>query len=98
MNVVYFGAGGTEDYFIYKILYSHKEGDYHVDFKIIEPYNGDEEDIVFSGYIKWDGCSNWDTDKNCSIHFCGLDGLYNFNECLKECYRIAKSILGDDCE
>lgn len=85
------------DYIIEYDFYS-KQNKHVMSFDIKEVFNGDEIESVFMGSIKWDGCSNWHTNKNCTIHFCGLEGVKRFHETLNECYRIAKEHLGDDCD
>jgi hypothetical protein len=27
--------------------------------------------IELSGFVKWDGCINWETDRSCMLHGCG---------------------------
>lgn len=49
------------------------------------------DELLFKGFIKWDGCSDWHIPKErCSLHFCGKDKLVNFNILLERLYDFAK--------
>lgn len=60
--------------------------EYHV-------YENDDTDYLFSGYVKWDGCSNWDfTSFNervgCThpLHFCSKESAIEFGLFLAKLY------------
>lgn len=50
----------------------------------------EEAEVVVSGSVKWDGCSNWDfhTDE-CMAHFCDRKGLTDFGELLGRLWDLA---------
>lgn len=46
------------------------------------------------GFIKWDGCSNWDFfDKHCPLHFCTKSQARNFGELLAGMYDMALELM-----
>lgn len=49
-----------------------------------------EEDLDMKGSIKWDGCSNNQSD---CIHFCGLAGVVRFAKILAEVYQMASELI-----
>lgn len=66
----------------------HEVREHVIVFRIRYPWNGEQE-VVFSGTIKWDGCSNWETPKECMLHICGPDMMLDFSKVLMKCYLIA---------
>ncbi len=55
---------------VFKVEAAYGEGD---DFVI------SDEELRLSGYVKWDGCSNWDYHtENDMAHFCDVEGLHQF--------------------
>lgn len=77
----------TFDMHGYRIVATLGENGLHVDFVVTE---GDDE-LVFRGTVKWDGCSNWFFDE--SIHFCGLAGVNRFGEVLGKIYAAAGEMM-----
>ena len=69
-------------------------------------YEGDEDrgnrnpDALFTGYVKWDGCSNWDfggeRGTTHPLHFCGLRPARQFGELLVELYKWAGELMPDN--
>ncbi len=41
------------------------------------------------GFIKWDGCSDWNAQDGGSIHFCGCRNVVNLMNAISACYHIA---------
>ncbi len=41
-----------------------------LDFELWEECSHDDRRLL-TGFLKWDGCSNWATDPACMYHFCG---------------------------
>lgn len=91
MEVAYYEELG------YKVEYTIHE--HHMDFKayfcsvqgsIMEESTFDE-DIYAQGYVKWDGCTEMDTDGN--NHFCCLQHIINYGELLLEIYGRAQKIF-----
>lgn len=67
--------------------------EYYIDFSIIE----NDEDLVAKGYVKWDGCSNWDiSPENVMIHFCSGTDIKEFGQILESCYEYAKEHFDND--
>lgn len=66
-------------------------------------YELDDAQRVFSGSIKWDGCSDIDffPDEEGNNHFCGKQSAIDLGLLLGEAYGFAKEIMGekvyDDC-
>lgn len=75
-----------------------------VDFKGWEISGLDEENPdlseiqdknpVITGFIKWDGCCEFDY----GTHICGIHMAYNFLELMKEIYRFKGSLGGSFME
>lgn len=52
-----------------------------------------EAEKRITGYVKWDGCSNWNLDQlNVMSHFCDRQGLINLGKILSECYDMTKEL------
>lgn len=51
----------------------------------------EEAEVFLSGFIKWDGCSNWDfkTDA-CMKHFCGRDDANGLGRLMDRMYALAE--------
>lgn len=69
--------------------------DAHVEFYVFETgASGDANtDYLFSGYVKWDGCSNWDFQSfnkrvGCThpLHFCSKEDAVEFGVFLGQLY------------
>lgn len=54
----------------------------------------EEAEVFLSGFVKWDGCSNWDFGEG-SIHFCDVDSAAEIGELFRKLYAWAKE-LGQD--
>jgi hypothetical protein len=52
---------------------------------------GGREYSKYKGWIKWDGCSDWDFETY--THFCRCSDVVNFGELLKRCYQIAWTLM-----
>ena len=48
---------------------------------------------VWGGYVKWDGCSNWQTNPDCMAHFCGPNQGEDLATIWQEIYRLAANNL-----
>jgi hypothetical protein len=71
----------------YRINYTVKE--LWVEFEIWKDLcNGDDK--VASGYLKWDGCMNIQTDG--IAHFCGEDAAANFGKLFTVIYDKAEEL------
>lgn len=66
-----------------------KEGEYPV--SVYE--NLAEAGPIIEGWIKWDGCSNWEFQK--SIHFCRMERASQLAELFKRLYAWGR-VLGVD--
>lgn len=52
--------------------------------------NLDESVVFIKGYVKWDGCSNWEVDNDdVMIHGCSRQHLVNVGEIMARCYDMA---------
>lgn len=47
----------------------------------------DESDVVLSGMVKWDGCSNWFIPS--SMHGCGRQDVVDIGQILLQCFDVA---------
>lgn len=43
--------------------------------------------------VKWDGCSNWETNRDCMVHFCRRDQMEELSALFVECYDWASETL-----
>lgn len=80
---------------------------YEVDFKVGDERhypisdgdttsNLEEADPLFTGMIKFDGCSNWNfKPDDVLMHFCGRYRLNQFKEVLDECHTIVEKNMDD---
>lgn len=52
---------------------------------------------LVKGYIKWDGCSNWDFPLEPGVshplHFCGLQEVTAFSKMMPELYKWAAKLM-----
>lgn len=58
----------------------------------------DKSSPFISGYVKWDGCSNWmfnDCYENCMIHACDKEGLEHIGIILATCWDWAHELRPD---
>lgn len=61
--------------------------DYTAEFELFAENNGEWESEC-TGTIKWDGCSNFNSQV---LHFCGLDHFERFSKTIAFCYEFARS-------
>ena len=52
-------------------------------------------DLFASGWVKWNGCSDWrfDTQDRCMIHGCSREDLSRIGEALSRCWDATKEVL-----
>lgn len=70
--------------------------DHCVEFTIYKEYLPPRLDPLITGYVKWDGCSNWDFPSDgCThpLHFCGKQDSIEFGEFLGKLYDWAAELL-----
>ncbi len=49
-----------------------------------------EAEIVFSGFVKWDGCSHWQWNtEHCMWHGCGLESIQHMGEAMRRVFILA---------
>ena len=70
------------------------ENKLHVDFNVYL-VDDDHDEYEFNICVKWDGCSNWQTNDDCMAHGCERDHLINAGQALALCWDWAKEIMGD---
>ncbi len=90
------------DYRVFKIL-GHQQGNAPGVFDVpmygndLETRTTDIEqaEAFMSGFVKWDGCSNWDFEDNerCMFHGCDEGDLLNFGRVMAECWRLTADLL-----
>lgn len=57
-------------------------------------YEGEETECLFTGYVKWSGCSNWDfQNKPCLLHFCSKEETVAFGTFLGKLYDWAAELI-----
>lgn len=70
-----------------------KPSEFHVDFKVSGDNNGEIEPM-FEGYVRWDGCSNWNIpDGYYQIHFCSKKQAENLGKLLGALYEWAAELM-----
>jgi hypothetical protein len=78
-----------------------KKDTHHVDFTIYEGIGYDDDPLV-KGYVKWDGCSNWDFPLEAGVthplHFCGRQEIRCFGKMLAELYEWAAELMPEHKE
>ena len=90
------------DYYIYeqegimadgKVLFHKKDSDVSPD--PVETI--DESEVYASGFVKWDGCSNWyfDEQERVMLHGCDKDDLLNLGKILAECWEWTKVLCNN---
>lgn len=65
--------------------------DYNLDFELKESIidNGkDSFNVLIKGFLKWDGCMNWETSGGLMYHFCKEDDALLLNECFMKLWEI----------
>lgn len=80
----------------YKIMADVKS--HHVDYRIFEENHccNEHEKPLIAGYVKWDGCSNWNfpSTNDCMFHGCERSDLTDFGELMAIC----RDMTCDLCE
>ncbi len=70
--------------------------EYYIDFIV---YKGDQyyqdEDYLFKGTVKKDGCSNWDFTNPIQMHFCTQQEAKNLGIILERLYNWAAELMPD---
>ena len=72
---------------------------HHADFVIYDhdqPAIEDWSDEVFAhGFVKWDGCSNWqiDAQDHVMLHGCSRDDLFRIGAILAACWDWAAELM-----
>jgi hypothetical protein len=63
-------------------------------------YRDNEANIALAkpyltGFVKWDGCSNWrfDEQEECMLHCCSRDGLNRFSKIMIICWDWTKELI-----
>jgi len=76
----------------YKIHFTKAE-EYALFFSICDTSSLNDDEAL-TGYIKWDGCSNWKTpDGFYGIHLCGAKHIDDLKTAIEICYDYTKSNL-----
>jgi hypothetical protein len=61
-----------------------------------------DDDPLVKGYVKWDGCSNWDFPLEAGVtyplHFCGQQEIRCFGKMLAELYEWAAELMPEHKE
>jgi hypothetical protein len=81
------------------------EGEYSVNFRIHSwdgAEIGDDDELlpvfkaddkpVMAGYVKHDGCNEWDTADG-SLHFCTREGAQKLAQAIERCWDLAAATL-----
>ena len=87
------------NYSKYKIIWKYSN-ELIIEYKIYE-ISPDEidEDLIMEGFVKWDGCSNWNLGKSqCMLHACSRKDLEYFYRLPKICWiHASKHIERFEC-
>lgn len=61
--------------------------------------NKEDAELFLSGFVKWDGCSNWrfDAEEVCALHFCSVEEAENVGKLFRELYRHAAACM-ESCD
>lgn len=96
------------DYPAFRIVYDAEK--YRVQFEVFEanswtgagemgidpPLTICDEEHVLTGYVKWDGCSDWDyRTGQCMRHYCGVAGLKSFSDMQVGLYTLAAELMAE---
>jgi hypothetical protein len=72
---------------------AYEDGDHILSVTVYEFWGGepcyDEERIFFTGFVKWDGCSNWDM----GLHFCSKKQAVELGTLLGRLYGLAARMI-----
>lgn len=60
-----------------------------VEFSIYDDVD-DEGEPSWTGWVKWDGCINWQTDPGCMAHFCGPHAVDDFAAAFRTVWDTAR--------
>lgn len=76
---------------VYNIYYLNTDGTFKLRSEDDIPVDDVKEaGALFRGFIRWDGCSNWDfLTQNCMMHFCGKEGIIAHGKLLEALYDLA---------
>ena len=58
--------------------------------------NINDAEVFVTGFIKWDGCSEWHFDEG-GYHACGLEQAERVGRIARVLYQEAGNIMGPDC-
>ena len=58
------------------------------DYSSTDPWD-EELAYDFRGSLKWDGCINWETNKDCMAHACSLEQVSSVSDVFKSVYAAA---------
>lgn len=64
---------------------------HYASFEIID--TEDENFVVISGSVKWDGCINWQTNSECMAHACDAEELKKQLELVNVVYAEAMKAM-----
>lgn len=82
----------VEQYYFIRIL----PGEYGMDFEICEKIinnNKETNDIKIKGFLKWDGCMNWDIKNGVMYHFCNPEDADLLNKCFKKVWELGPKYI-----
>jgi hypothetical protein len=69
-------------------------GDYSVSMRVTHVHPRMRDEVLLTGFIKYDHCSNWHMD-DC-IHFCEQEEAAEFGKMLEHLYELADDYLIDN--
>lgn len=56
-------------------------------------YTIEEAEVTVTGFVKWDGCSNWDfKTSECMMHFCEREQMVQLGELLGRLYDMTAEL------
>lgn len=58
----------------------------------------EDAEVLFEGYVKWDGCSHWmftDNRQDTMIHLCGRRSVLRLGQQLLSCWDWCDELLGE---
>lgn len=56
-------------------------------------YRTEDAEVTVTGFIKWDGCSNWDFKTGgCMLHFCDREQMVQLGELLGRLYDLTANL------
>lgn len=70
-------------------------GDYSLDFQLCRLDDYQEEDILITGFLKWDGCCNWQTNPDCMYHFCGSNDAVKLAKLFEYLYSAGSKYISN---